>query len=57
MAKAKNNKVRKNFIFPSDLADWAAQYAKEKNTSMTQLIVDYLTDLKKREESEYATQV
>jgi hypothetical protein len=42
---------RKNFRIPSDLADWAESYAASKNTSMTQLIVDYLTELRDRESS------
>ena len=41
---------RKNFRIPEDLAAWAERYAKRKNTSMTQLIVDFLTDL--REENQ-----
>lgn len=49
--EASNGKQRKrkNFRIPADLADWAEQYAADKNTSMTQLIVDYLTDLRERE--------
>lgn len=45
----KLRRKRKNFRIPSDLADWAEQYASDRNTSMTQLIVDYLTDLRDRE--------
>jgi hypothetical protein len=45
------HRKRKNFRIPSDLADWAEKYAQDKNTSMTQLIVDYLTDLRERETS------
>lgn len=41
---------RKNFRIPADLADWAEQYASNKNTSMTQLIVDYLTHLRSLEQ-------
>jgi hypothetical protein len=36
---------RKNFRIPADLADWAEQYAANKNTTMTQLIIDFLTDM------------
>lgn len=42
---------RKNFRFPADLANWADQYAKENNTTVTQILTDYLTDLRKRVEA------
>lgn len=57
MAKAKRDRVRKNFVFPSEIADWAQKYARDHNTSMTQLIVDYFTTLKKQAESGYADQI
>lgn len=40
---------RKNFRIPADLADWAEQHAASKNTTMTQLIIDFLTDLHETE--------
>lgn len=40
---------RKNFRIPADLADWAEQHAASKNTTMTQLIIDFLTDLHSKE--------
>ena len=43
---------RKNFRIPADLADWAEKYAADKNTSMTQLIVDYLTHLRDQEQQQ-----
>jgi hypothetical protein len=49
LSKSKNGrKVRKNFRFPADLAKWAESYAARKNTSMTQMIIDYLTDLREQ---------
>lgn len=56
MSKPKG-KVLKSFRFPPELADWAAQYAKDNNTSVTQLLIDYLTNLRKHVESGYADQV
>lgn len=56
MAK-KKSKVRKNFLFPADLANWVAQYAKDKNTSVTKLIIDHLTNLRRQEERGYAEQI
>ena len=37
--------VRKNFRIPAELAEGIEKYAKEKNTNMTRLIVDYFTFL------------
>lgn len=56
MAKAKKIK-RKNFIFPADLAEWADDYAKEHNTTVTRLLVDYLTALRLQVESGHVDQV
>lgn len=54
MAKRKpkidpNEKKRKNFRLPLDLTIWAEKYAKSKNTNLTQLIVDQLTELREQE--------
>lgn len=38
-----NEKTRLNIRIPKDLLNWAKKYAKKKNTTVTQLIVDYLT--------------
>ena len=32
-----------------DLTLWVEKYAKSKNTSMTQLIIDYFTSLKEKD--------
>lgn len=54
MAKTKTERgpVRKNFRMPADLDDWVSDYAKENNTTMTRLIIDYLTGLRKQVEEE-----
>lgn len=44
-------------MFPTEIAEWAQEYAREHNTSMTQLIIDYFTTLKKQTESGYADQI
>ncbi len=54
---AKTETKRKNFKFPSDLTAWAEKYAQDHNTSITQLIVDYLTNLRKQTESGYDNQI
>ena len=45
----KSSRVRKNFRFPPDLTLWVEKYAEAKNTSMTQLIIDYFTSLREKE--------
>jgi hypothetical protein len=47
--KLKNSKVRKNFRFPADLAEWAQSYADRKGTNVTKLIVDYFVLLREQE--------
>ena len=44
-----NDKKRKNFRIPSDLAAWAEEYAASKNTSVTQLVIDHWTELREQE--------
>ncbi len=50
-------KVRKNFIFPIDLAEWAEKYAHNNNTTMTRLIIDHFTDLRRQAEALNVEQV
>ena len=56
MANTKRTK-RKNFIFPADLAEWADKHAKENNTTVTRLLVDYLTGLRQQVESGHVDQI
>ena len=44
-----NGKSRLNLRLPSDLDKWAKKYAERKNTTVTQLFVDFLTDLRAHE--------
>jgi len=46
-----SKRVRKNFRLPPDLATWIDAFARRKNTNMTQIIIDYFTDLRKRNEA------
>ncbi len=39
---------RKDFRFPPDLIVWAENFAKQKNTNLTQLLIDQLTELRDR---------
>jgi predicted HicB family RNase H-like nuclease len=41
-------RTRLNMRIPSDLLEWAKDYAAGKNKSLTQLVVDHLTKLKEK---------
>lgn len=45
-AKSKPKRQRVNMRIPMDLLVWAKDFASTKNTSVTQIVVDHLTDLK-----------
>jgi len=38
-----NERARLNVRIPADLLEWAKKYAKKKNTTVTQLLIDFLT--------------
>ena len=40
---------RLNLVLPYDLKKWAKEYVARKNTTLTQLFVDHLVDLRERE--------
>lgn len=42
----KSSKARFNAKLPDDLYEWARDYAQRKNTTVTQLIVDHLRELR-----------
>lgn len=42
---------------PSDLLVWVKDYAKGKNTTITQIIIDHLTDLRSRHEGTHVDQI
>lgn len=46
--KAKSRRVRKNLRLPDDLVAWAESFAQRKNKTLTQLVIDCLTDLQER---------
>lgn len=50
-------KVLKSFLMPEDLAEWIKEYAKAHNTTMTQLIINYFTELREKAKSGYVEQV
>jgi hypothetical protein len=41
-------RARLNMRIPSELLGWAKVFASKKNTNLTQLFVDYLTDLREQ---------
>lgn len=57
MARSKKNRVRKNFVFPADLVAWAEKYARDNNTTMTRIILDHLTILRRQAETGHVEQV
>jgi hypothetical protein len=54
---SKEPKTMKSFLLPEGLADWIMAYAKSRNTTMTRLIVDHFTELKKKFESGHVDQI
>lgn len=62
MAKLKkksitNGKVRWNFRVPKDVDEWAKKYAFENNTTVTQVVLDYFTEMMKKSQTEHVEQV
>ena len=55
--KTSSSLKRKNFVLPADLTAWVEAYAAKNNTTMTRLIVDYFTGLKKQHEDGHVEQV
>lgn len=50
MARAKAPRSRLNMRIPEPLLKWAKKYVEERNTTVTQLIIDYLTDIRTQQE-------
>ena len=40
---------RLNLVIDPDLKEWAHEYAKRKHTSVTQLVIDHLIELRESE--------
>ena len=51
-----NGKGRWNLRIPLELDKWAKAYVAEHNTTVTQIILDHFTDLRKRAEEERVEQ-
>lgn len=49
-------KVRLNLRIPNDLDAWAKKFAKDNNTSVTQIVIAYLTDLRRKQEEGHVEQ-
>lgn len=50
MSGSSTKRDRVNMRVPGDLLSWAKEHARSKNKSLTQLFVDYLTELKEKED-------
>jgi hypothetical protein len=50
MARTKAPRARLNMRIPEPLLKWAKKYVDDRNTTVTQLIIDHLTSLKDRQE-------
>lgn len=50
-------KARLNLRLPADLHRFICRHAKATNTTVTQLIIDYFTELKRRDASERVQQI
>ena len=44
-AKKDKSRIRVNMRLPHDLIEWAKEYAEARNTTLTQVVVDELTNL------------
>lgn len=54
--KAKNTKpARLQAKIPQDLHRWVHEYARRKNTSVTQMIKDHFTTLKEKDDGRRST--
>jgi hypothetical protein len=54
---AQKSKVRKNFVFPSDIVKWAEKHAEANNTTLTRIILDHLLQLRRQSEAEHVEQI
>lgn len=50
MPRSKTPRARLNMRIPEPLLKWAKKYVDERNTTVTQLIIDHLTELKAQQE-------
>lgn len=51
------SRVRKNFVFPSDIVRWAEKYALDNGTTLTRIILDHLIQLRHRTETGNVEQI
>jgi hypothetical protein len=49
-------KVRLNLRLPIDLDNWVKKYAKDTNTTVTQVVIQCFTDLRKKHEDGHVDQ-
>jgi predicted DNA binding CopG/RHH family protein len=50
----KPKRQRINMRVPGDLLDWVKRFASKKNTNVTQLFVDHVTQLRERHDGKSA---
>lgn len=53
----KTNTSLANFRIPVDLLEWVKSHARERNTTVTRLIVDHFTELRAKNEEGYVDQI
>lgn len=44
-------------MFPTDIVKWAEKYAEDNNTTLTRIILDHLTQLRRQVESGHVDQI
>jgi hypothetical protein len=53
---AEYGKVKRTLRLRAELDKWMRDYAKDQHTTVSQLVIDYFTDLRKRIENERVEQ-
>lgn len=49
-------KTRLNLRLPADLDTWAKKFASDNNTTITQIVIQHLTDLRRKYEEGHVDQ-
>lgn len=57
VVRPKKKLKQSNFRIPADLLKWVRDYAKAKNTTVTRIVVDHLTELRARTEEGHVDQI
>jgi hypothetical protein len=57
VARKKPDAKLTSLRIPEDLLKWVKDYAEKKNTTVTRLVVDHLTELRTRSEEGHVEQI